>query len=130
MKSFLISLPIVMLIVLLFTQTSADPNQSKADATSYTQNHINVLENSCYQNWEALNWTLGESNAPAKQNPAFSEGIHRVCQARAELFFEGYELSPFIAPDSQAEVYPLVFQASVTQIKNQLKLHLPKLRLI
>ncbi len=66
----------------------------------------------------------------ARDNLAFNEGVRNICQARAELFFEGYEIKPFIAADSQQEVFQLVFRPNVDAIKSQIRLNLPKLRLI
>lgn len=84
----------------------------------------------CFNNWKQQQWTLGETNLPAVDNQAFSEGIQKVCRARAELYAEGYEIYPFITDTMQREIYALVFSASVEDIKSHLKQHIPKLQRI
>lgn len=84
----------------------------------------------CFEHWKGQQWTMGESDLPAVDNLAFSEGIHKVCRARAELYAEGYEIYPFITNTMQRETYALVFSASVEDIKSHLKQHLPKLKRI
>lgn len=84
----------------------------------------------CFDHWKEQQWTMGESGLPAVDNQAFSEGIQKVCRARAELYAEGYEIYPFITDTMQREIYALVFSASVDDIKSHLKEHLPKLQRI
>jgi hypothetical protein len=127
--------PIAVLLVIAFNQTFAEsPGSELAIAVPPSQipaAHITQLTESCHKNWQDMNWKIGEAGALAKSNPAFSDGIKKVCQARAELFFEGYELSPFIESDTQSQVYPLVFRTTtVEEVKSHIRLHLPKLKLI
>jgi len=84
----------------------------------------------CFDHWKEQQWTMGETDLPAVNNQAFSEGIQKVCRARAELYAEGYEIYPFITDTMQREIYALVFSASVEDIKSHLKEHLPKLQRI
>ncbi|MCB2427502.1 hypothetical protein [Methylophaga pinxianii] len=84
----------------------------------------------CFENWKEQQWTMGETNLPAIENLAFSEGIRKICRARAELYAEGYDIYPFITDTMQREVYALVFSANVEDIKSHLKQHLPKLQRI
>jgi len=106
----------------LVTNESAD--------TTIPEQKIVELADACHQQWQSFDWLIGQTNISAQDNPAFSQGIRNICRARAELFFEGYELSPFIAADSQSQVFPIVFRADVEEIKAQIRVHLPKLRLI
>ncbi len=126
--------PIAVLLAIAFNQTFAQ-SDSTTDLTAEQQRlsekaHIEQIADNCHQNWQQLGWKMGEAGILARENPAFSEGIMRVCQARAELFFEGYEISPFIKPDSQQQIFPIVFQSSVDEIKDQIRIHLPRLQLI
>lgn len=99
--------------------------------TSVTQTDpVEQLAQWCYTDWAQKDWTLGDSEVLAKNNEAFSGGIRKVCQARAELYAEGYDLYPFIADKSQREIYALVFTASVDEIKSHLRSHLPALQKI
>jgi uncharacterized lipoprotein NlpE involved in copper resistance len=84
----------------------------------------------CFDHWKEQQWTMGETDLPAVENQAFSEGIQKVCRARAELYAEGYEIYPFITDTMQREIYALVFSASVEDIKSHLKQHIPKLQRI
>lgn len=124
--------PSIVLMIVAFNQTFAgSPSEDKASVQINAENQrIAQISETCHKGWQQLNWTIGENGMPASQHPAFNQGIKRVCQARAELFFEGYEISPFIDPDARAEIYPIVFRPSVEEIKQHLRLHLPKLRLI
>jgi pyruvate/2-oxoacid:ferredoxin oxidoreductase alpha subunit len=128
--------PIAVLMVIAYTQTFAGSAQdtarqsaidAEADAMS---SRIAKLADACHSNWQKLDWTMGQDHIPAANNPAFDAGIQRICRARAELFFEGYEIAPLIEPDSQAEIYPIVFGRSVNEIKERIRAYLPKLRLI
>lgn len=91
---------------------------------------VEALTKVCFESWEAQHWIMGESTLPAQQNENFRTGVHKVCQARAELYAEGYEIYPLITDNSQREIYALVFSADVESIKAHLKEHLPKLRVI
>ncbi len=124
--------PSIVLMVIAFNQTFAGsaPDDQAVAQINAENNRITQISETCYQGWQQLDWTIGENGIPASNHPAFNEGIKRVCQARAELFFEGYEITPFIEPESQAQVFPIVFQPSVEEIKQQLRQNLPKLRLI
>ena len=125
--------PMAVLLIIAYNQTFARTDAEKQLAETSREpatSPIALISNSCHQQWQTLNWKIGDRGILAKNNPAFNEGIKKICQARAELFFEGYELSPFIGPDSQNQVYPIVFRSSVKEIKEQIRLHLPKLRLI
>lgn len=124
--------PSVVLMIVAFNQTfagSAPENQAAAHIKAENQ-RISQISKTCYQSWKQLNWTIGENAMSAEDHPAFSQGIKRICQARAELFFEGYEITPFIEPESQAQIFPIVFRPDVEEIKQHLRQNLPKLRLI
>lgn len=126
--------PLAMLFFISFNQSFAESTRDTLatidnDAT-IAEDKIVQLAETCHEKWQNLHWVMGQQNILAKNNPAFSNGIMNICRARAELFFEGYELTPFIEPDSQSEVFPIVFRYSVEEIKSQIRLHLPKLRLI
>lgn len=124
--------PVAVLLIIAYTQTFAGAGDSQQVRSNSAQpsEPVSKVADSCHQSWLKLNWRIGENGMLAKNNPAFDAGIQRVCQAKAELFFEGYEISPFIAADSQQQVYPIVFRPSVDEIKAQIRLNLPKLRLI
>jgi len=91
---------------------------------------VEALTKICFESWEAQHWIMGESTIPAQQNENFRIGVQKVCQARAELYAEGYEIYPLITDNSQREIYALVFSADVESIKSHLKEYLPKLRVI
>lgn len=84
----------------------------------------------CYADWQQKDWKMGDSQVLAKDNKAFSQGIRKVCRARAELYAEGYEIYPFIGDDTQQEIYAIVFSASVAEIKSHIREHLPALQKI
>ncbi len=113
-----------------FAESARDTLATIENDASIAEDKIAQLSETCHQKWQSLNWVMGQQNMLAKDSPAFSGGVMNICRARAELFFEGYELTPFIEPDSQSEVFPIVFRYSVEEIKSQIRLHLPKLRLI
>ncbi|MBD3634737.1 MAG: hypothetical protein HUJ23_07515 [Methylophaga sp.] len=124
--------PSIVLMIVAFNQTfagSALENQAAVQMNA-EKDRIPQLSEPCYQGGQNLDWTIGENGMAAANHPAFSNGIKRICQARAELFFEGYEITPFIEPDSQTQVFPIVFQPSIDEIKQHLRQNLPKLRLI
>jgi hypothetical protein len=126
--------PVLVLLVIFFNQTVAESPQqvisSKDKDLIIAEEKIFTLAKACHTKWQSLGWKIGQQNTLAKANPAFNDGIKNICRARAELFFEGYELTPFIAPDSQSQVFPIVFRYDVEEIKAQIRIHLPKLRLI
>lgn len=125
--------PSLVLMVIAFNQTFAGSGEeinAGQSAKSAELEHVSQLAGNCHENWREMAWVIGESGSLARDNAAFDQGIKRVCQARAELFFEGYEITPFIAPDSQAQIYPIVFRPSVEEIKAQIRINLPQLRLI
>lgn len=122
--------PILVTLVIALNQTFACDSKPSCKSNTKTSSPAQRLAESCYQQWLTLDWTLANTKILAKDNLAFNEGVKKVCQARAELFFEGYEIKPFIAADSQQEVFPLVFRPNVDAIKSQIRLNLPKLRLI
>lgn len=103
------------------------------DAPETLENQIDPVDQLakwCYADWQQKDWKMGDSAVLAKDNPAFSEGIQKVCRARAELYAEGYDLYPFIADDAQREIYAMVFSASVADIKSHIREHLPALQKI
>lgn len=105
----------------------------RADTPSPAQTEsdlITQLSHVCYVSWQQYDWTIGEQALLARDNAAFSGGIQRICQARAELFFEGYEVSPFIPVDSQHKIFPIVFMPSVDDVKSVMREQLPPLRII
>jgi hypothetical protein len=124
--------PSIVLMIVAFNQTFAGsaPENQAAVQMNAEKDRITQISETCYQGWQNLDWTIGENGMAAAKHPAFSDGIKRICQARAELFFEGYEITPFIEPDSQTQVFPIVFQPSIDEIKQHLRQNLPKLRLI
>lgn len=124
--------PSLVLLVIAYNQTFAGTSEvvNNTTANAGKSEHIAQLTDTCFDAWQEMDWKFGESNTLAREHPAFSDGIKRICQARAELFFEGYELSPFIEPGSQQQVFPIVFRTSVDEIKSHIRLNLPKLRLI
>lgn len=128
MKYIAIIAPLIVITVILLNQTLAKDGQIHSEA-NFTKPAEKLAE-SCYQHWLTLNWTLTNSEVLASNNKSFNDGIKKVCQARAELFFEGYEIKPFISADAQHEVFPLVFRPNVEEIKSQIRINLPKLRLI
>lgn len=126
--------PLAVLFIISFNhsyaQSARDTLATLEQDSVIAEDKIAQLSVTCHQKWQSLNWKLGQQNMPAANNPAFNAGIKKLCRARAELFFEGYELSPFIQPDTQSQVFPFVFHYSVDEIKAEIRLHLPKLRLI
>ncbi|WP_438971009.1 hypothetical protein [Methylophaga sp.] len=126
--------PLTVLFLISFNQSFAESARDtlaivEKDST-IKEDRINQLAETCHQNWRMMDWTIGQQNRLAKDNASFNNGIQNICRARAELFFEGYEVNPFIEPDSQNQVFPIVFRYSVEEIKQQIRLLLPKLRLI
>jgi len=126
--------PLAVLFTISFNQSFAESARDTLATidkdSAIAEDKIVQLAETCHQDWQNLNWLIGQQNRLAKNNPAFNDGVMKICRARAELFFEGYELNPFIEPDSQNQVFPIVFSFSVEEIKSQIRLHLPKLRLI
>lgn len=105
-------------------------NEQSNNIESATVDPVMLLADWCFEHWKAQQWTLGETHLPAIDNLAFTEGVRKVCRARAELYAEGYEIYPFITDTMQREIYALVFSADVDAIKSHIKQHLPPLRRI
>jgi hypothetical protein len=103
----------------------AEPSNSRIAAAQ-----VSVLSDACYENWTQQQWKIGQSTRLAASNPAYSNGIQNICQAKAELYYEGYEITPFISEDERGEVNLIVFLPSVDEIKNQLRAVLPELRVL
>lgn len=100
---------------------------------SLAQTEMSVTEKlveACYADWRSQGWTVRGQNRLAAENAAFRQGIRKVCQARAELYMEGYEIRPFIKDDSQRNVYPLIFSSDVEAIKSHLKAFIKPLQLL
>jgi hypothetical protein len=91
---------------------------------------IETLTTHCHQQWKQYGWTIGQYQDLAADNAAFNQGIQRICQAKSELFIEGYEVQPLIDEDSQEEIFRLVFLPTVDIIKAQIKVYLPQLRVL
>lgn len=122
---------IAVLILLIVISRGSIMQRADAPAPSQTESDlITQLSQVCFVSWQQYEWTIGEQAILARDNAAFSDGIQRICQARAELFFEGYEVSPFIAPDSQQRIFPIVFMPSVDDVKSVIRQNLPPLKLI
>lgn len=119
-----------MLIVLVIFSRSCTSSSPAPDIADRDTNLVTQLSQVCYLSWQQYNWTIGEQGMLARDNTAFRTGIQRICQARAELFFEGYEVSPFIAADSQHKIFPIVFIPSVSEIKSVIRQNVPPLRII
>ena len=105
-------------------------NEDPAETLETKVDPVAQLTQWCYADWQQKGWKMGESELLARDNTAFSEGIQKVCRARAELYAEGYEIYPFIADDAQRQIYALVFSASVDEIKSHIRRHLPALQKI
>lgn len=122
-------------LVLLFIigrscSVSAPPPEQATETAADENRHIAQLSHVCHASWQQYDWRIGEHGTLARENVAFSNGIKRICRARAELFFEGYELSPFIAPDAQHSIFPIVFIPTVDELKSVIRQNLPALRVI
>lgn len=128
MKVISYFIPLCVLVALILTNDRFSVTALFAGKENNASTFITDLTDSCHQHWLKHRWII--HGQLAQSNQAFSNGIRNVCQARAELFFEGYEISPFIASDEQKSVFPLVLINSVEQIKSQLKTHIPQLRII
>jgi hypothetical protein len=109
---------------------SSSPEDRTSETATNEQRHITQLTRVCHATWQQYDWQIGEHGTLARENIAFDSGIQRVCQARAELFFEGYELSPFIDPDAQSSIFPIVFIPNVDELKSVIRQNLPALRVI
>lgn len=122
---------IAVLILLIVISRGSIMQRGNAPAPSETESDlITQLSQVCFVSWQQYEWTIGEHATLARDSAAFSSGIQRICQARAELFFEGYEVSPFIAPDSQQRIFPIVFMPSVDDVKSVMRQNLPPLKII
>ncbi|SFK50457.1 hypothetical protein [Methylophaga sulfidovorans] len=120
--------PLIVIAVIVLNQTFAKEKESHSAMNLSAP--AEKLAESCYQHWLTLNWKLANTEMLASNNKSFRDGIKKVCQARAELFFEGYEIQPFISAGAQHEIFPLVFRPNVEDIKAQIRINLPQLRLI
>lgn len=129
-NAFIIILLAVLGLLFFFNRSGSEPVTASQTVDDNEQRHIAQLSHVCHVSWQQYDWTIGEQGSLARENNAFSEGIKRICQARAELFFEGYELSPFIAPDAQPTILPIVFIPSVEELKSVMRQNLPALRII
>ena len=89
MKYLVITLSFFALLFVVYERNHKEipvANQSVLKHTSrIPQSQISLLAKSCYKNWKLLNWKIGNLQTPAANNPSFSTGIKRVCQARSEL---------------------------------------------
>ena len=133
MKYLILVSAVCAVVFTLFTQANSGSKSTQHAAhlaTEETERFVSDLADVCHKSWQSMNWTIGEAQRLASDNPAFSQGIHRICTARAELFVQGYELSPFISPESQEEVFPIVFIQTVDEIKSLMRQNIPKLRVI
>jgi len=118
------------LLLSMFCISLAACAEEATDALEDNIDPVQQLSEWCHADWQQKDWKMGESQMLAKDNDAFSEGIRKVCRARAELYAEGYEIYPFIADDAQREIYTMVFSATVTEIKSHIREHLPALNKI
>lgn len=118
------------LLPIMFCLSLAACTEQAAETVEENIDPVQQLTQWCYADWQQKDWKMGESQVLAKDNAAFSEGIQKVCRARAELYAEGYEIYPFIADDAQREIYAMVFSASVAEIKSHIREHLPALQKI
>lgn len=129
LRTIILLASIVLLLAIggVYSVSSTSPTDVQAEEE---QQHIAQLSHYCYLSWQEYDWTMGEHGLPAKNNIAFAEGIKRICQVRAELFFEGYEVSPFIDPDSQHTIFPIVFMPDEQELKAVIRQNLPPLTVI
>ncbi|MEX1199870.1 MAG: hypothetical protein WEB02_03680 [Methylophaga sp.] len=118
------------LLLIMFCVSLAACAEEAADTLEDKVDPVQQLSEWCYADWQQKDWKMGESQVLAKDNEAFSEGIRKVCRARAELYAEGYEIYPFIADDAQREIYTMIFSATVAEIKSHIREHLPALQKI
>lgn len=129
----IIALTALLLLLLIIGRSCSAiaPSEDQAAETKPAENrHIAQLSEVCHATWQQYDWRIGEHRALARDSIAFSNGIKRICRARAELFFEGYELSPFIAADDQHSIFPIVFIPTVDEVKSVIRQNLPALRVI
>ncbi|MDT8311401.1 MAG: hypothetical protein RQ732_08165 [Methylophaga sp.] len=123
-------MPRLKLLLLMFCVSLTACAEEAPESLQDNSDLVQQLTDWCYADWQQKDWKMGDSQVLAKDNAAFSEGIHKVCRARAELYAEGYEIYPFIDNDAQREIYVLVFSASVEEIKSHIRQHLPALQKI
>lgn len=80
---------------------------------------IKQLTNDCFQEWQTRDWRLGEDAARVADMPSYVEAIKRICGASAELFVEGYPVSPFIH-QSQRVILPFIFSGQNADVRQWL----------
>ncbi|HET8807553.1 MAG TPA: hypothetical protein VFM76_04175 [Methylophaga sp.] len=118
----------ILFIMLCMTMTACA--EEAAETVAENIDPVQHLTDWCYADWQQKDWKMGDSQVLAKDNAAFSQGIRKVCRARAELYAEGYEIYPFIGNDTQREIYAMVFSSSVEEIKSHIREYLPALQKI
>jgi hypothetical protein len=77
------------------------------------------LSQHCMTKWQQFHAT--SPYAQAGKISHFQQGIQRLCQARAELFFEGYAIAPTLKAAEQANNHQLLFLPSVAAVKQQMR---------
>ncbi|HSG92690.1 MAG TPA: hypothetical protein VK999_03185, partial [Methylotenera sp.] len=95
-RKFMLRLKLLLIMFCVLLTACAE---EAADTLEDSIDPVQQLSAWCYADWHQKDWKMGESQVLAKDNEAFSEGIRKVCRARAELYAEGYEIYPFIADD-------------------------------
>lgn len=80
---------------------------------------VRQLSNDCFQEWQSRDWRLGEDAARAAEIPDYVAAIERICSASAELFAEGYPVSPFIH-HSQRAILPFIFSGQHADVRQWL----------
>jgi|GEM_PF-906132 len=129
----IIVLSVVLVLVIIISRAvylGSSAQSGARESASAANRHITQLSHVCHTSWQQYDWRIGEQGSLARDSVAFSDGIKRICRARAELFFEGYELSPFISPDAQHAIFPIVFIPTVEELKSVMRQNLPPLRVI
>ncbi|MDX1572626.1 MAG: hypothetical protein R3341_01275 [Methylophaga sp.] len=123
-------MPRLKFLLIMLSCALAACNEEPVETLEDKVDPVHHLTEWCHADWQQKNWKMGDSQVLARNNEAFSDGIYKVCRARAELYAEGYEIYPFIADDAQREIYVMVFSASVEEIKSHIREHLPALKKI
>lgn len=80
---------------------------------------VRQLSNDCFQEWQSRDWRLGEDAALAAEIPVYAAAIERICAASAELFAEGYPVSPYIH-HSQRAILPFIFSGQHADVRQWL----------
>ena len=80
---------------------------------------LRQLTDDCFQEWLSRDWRLGEDAARVADMPSYVEAIKRICGASAELFVEGYPVSPFIH-QSQRVILPFIFSGQNADVRQWL----------